>query len=86
MIKPEYFGTFEDGSLLYRRYSDEGLMIRKVGTDEVYVEAIDAEDAPCEYEETDIVITINVESTPHEYEETDVAIATNGEITDGEEE
>ena len=63
MIKPEYFGTFEDGSPLYRRYSDEGLMIRKVGTDEVYVEAIDAEYAPCEYEETDVAIATNGEIT-----------------------
>ena len=33
-----------------------GLMIRKVGTNEVYESAIDIESAPYEYEETDITI------------------------------
>jgi hypothetical protein len=33
-----------------------GFMIRKAGTDEIYSEAIDVEDAPFTYEETDIPI------------------------------
>lgn len=52
MIKKEFYTTREDGVNLYRTYSDEGYYIRKVGTDEVYSEAIDIEDAPYEYEET----------------------------------
>lgn len=52
MIKKEFYITREDGVNLYRTYSDEGYYIRKVGTDEVYSEAIDIEDAPYEYEET----------------------------------
>lgn len=52
MIKKEFYITREDGVNLYRTYSDEGYYIRKVGTDEVYSEAIDIEDASYEYEET----------------------------------
>lgn len=53
MIKREFFETRADGVDLYRTFSDEGLQIRKVGTDEVYDEAIDVEHAPYTYEETD---------------------------------
>lgn len=56
MIVKDFFRVREDGVLLYRTYSDEGFYIRKVGTDEVYSEAIDVENAPYEYEETDIPI------------------------------
>ena len=52
MIKKEFYRTREDGVNLYRTYSDEGYYIRKVGTDEVYNEAIDIEDASYTYEET----------------------------------
>ena len=53
-IITEYFKTRADGVVLNRTYSDKGLQIRKVGTDEVYDEAIDIEDAPYTYEETEI--------------------------------
>jgi hypothetical protein len=53
MIVREYFDTRSDGVRLYRTYSDKNLYIRKVGTDEVYSEAVDVEDAPYTYEETD---------------------------------
>lgn len=53
MIVREYFDTRKDGVRLYRTYSDKNLYIRKVGTDEVYSEAVDVEDAPYTYEETD---------------------------------
>lgn len=53
MIVREYYTTREDGVRLYRTYSDKNLYIRKVGTDEVYSEAIDVEDAPYTYEETE---------------------------------
>lgn len=56
MIVREYYTTREDGVRLYRTYSDKNLYIRKVGTDEVYSEAIDVEDAPYTYEETEYKI------------------------------
>lgn len=52
MIKREFYKTRKDGVNLYKTYSDENYKIRKIGTDEVYDEAIDVEDAPYEYEET----------------------------------
>ncbi len=54
MVIKEFYKTRNDGVDLYRSYSDTGLRIRKVGTDEVYDEAIDIADAPYTYEETDI--------------------------------
>jgi hypothetical protein len=56
MIVKEFFRTRKDGVNLYRTYSDADLKIRKVGTDEIYDEAIDIEGAPYTYEETDIPI------------------------------
>lgn len=58
MIKPkEFFMTRADGVKLYRTYSDRGVKIRKVNTDEQpYVEAIDVESVNYTYEETDIPI------------------------------
>ena len=53
MVIKEFYRTREDGVNLNRTYSDQGLKIRKVGTDEVYDEAIDIENAPYTYEETD---------------------------------
>lgn len=53
MITKEFYITRKDGVNLYRTYSTEGLKIRKVGTDEVYDEAIDVQGASYEYEETD---------------------------------
>lgn len=43
-----------------RTYSDAGFMIRKLGTEEVYSEAIDLLDAPYEYEETDILYQLEL--------------------------
>ncbi len=53
MIKKEYFTTRKDGVKLYKTYSDSGFYIRKVGTEEVYDEAIDVQSATFEYEETE---------------------------------
>jgi hypothetical protein len=53
MIVREFYRVREDGVTLYRTYSDANLMIRKVGTEEVYSEAIDVESAPYTYEETE---------------------------------
>lgn len=53
MIIKEYFRTREDGVRLFKSYSDNGVYIHKIGTDEEYSEAIDIEGSPYEYEETD---------------------------------
>jgi hypothetical protein len=53
-IIKEFYKTRQDGVNLFRTYSDEGKQIRKVGTDEVYDEAIDVENVPYIYEETDM--------------------------------
>lgn len=57
----EYFKTRNDGVVLNRVYSDQDVMIRKVGTDEVYEEAVDVENAPWTYEETDQAIELTAE-------------------------
>ena len=56
MIVREFYKIREDGKALFITYSDEDFQIRKVGTDEVYDEAIDVENVPYAYEETDIPI------------------------------
>lgn len=56
MIKREFFRIREDGVILYRTYSDANLYIRKVGTNEVYSDAVDVSNAPYTYEETNDVI------------------------------
>ena len=56
MIVRVFYRTRKDGVDLYRTYSDEGLKIQKVGTDEIYDEAIDIDGAPYTYVETDIPI------------------------------
>lgn len=53
MIVKEFYRTRKDGVKLYKTYSDANKYIYKLGTEEVYSEAIDVEDAPYEYEETD---------------------------------
>ena len=54
MLVKEFYRKREDGKDLFKTYSDENFMIRKVGTDELYEVAIDVESY--EYEETDIKI------------------------------
>lgn len=56
MIIKEFYKTRADGVNLYRSYSDVGMQIRKINTDEIYDEAIDIADTPFEYEETEIPI------------------------------
>lgn len=56
MIIKEYFTTRKDGVKLYKTYSDGGFYIKKIGTEEVYDEAIDVEGAPYTYEETETTI------------------------------
>ena len=52
MIKREFYKERNDGVKLYKTYSDENYRIQKVGTDEIYDEAIDIENTSFEYEET----------------------------------
>jgi len=52
MLKKEFYITREDGVNLYKNYSDLKLKIKKIGTNEIYDEAIDVENANFEYEET----------------------------------
>lgn len=60
-IDTKFYKTREDGVNLFRTYSDAGLMIRKVGTDEApYTEAIDVEGIGYTYEETSIAIDEDV--------------------------
>lgn len=54
MIIKGFYQKRQDGVNLYRTYSDKGVQIRKIGTNEIYDEAIDVENAPFVYEETDI--------------------------------
>lgn len=53
MTVREFYKERTDGVKLYRTYSDAKKYIKKVGTDEEYIEAIDIEGAPYEYVETD---------------------------------
>lgn len=53
MIVKEYYATRSDGVKLYKSYSDNNKIIRKVGTSEEYDSAIDIETANYVYEETD---------------------------------
>lgn len=56
MVIKEFYKTRSDGVALVRTSSDKHEFLRKVGTDEVYSEAIDIESAPYEYVETGDVI------------------------------
>lgn len=54
MIRKVLYGTRKDGMKLYKTYSDNGMMIKKIGTKEIYKEAIDVERSPFVYIETNI--------------------------------
>jgi hypothetical protein len=53
MIVREFYEKRFDGVNLYRTYSDEGFYIKQFQTGNIYSEAIDVEDAPYTYSETD---------------------------------
>lgn len=53
MVIVDFWRTRKDGTNLYRTYSDEGKKIAKVGTDEVYDDAIDIEGSDYIYKEID---------------------------------
>ena len=52
MLIRELYDTREDGVKLYRTYSDENYFIRKIGTNQFYEDALDIENTPFEYAET----------------------------------
>lgn len=56
MIVKEFFETREDGVNLYHIYSDTNHYIIQSGTNAVYADVIDVENAGFEYTESDIVI------------------------------
>ena len=60
MIKREFYKERNDGVKLYKTYSDENYRIQKVGTDEIYDEAIDVFPIQYNYEETDEKIEVEV--------------------------
>ena len=53
MIVSEYYKTRKDGISLYKTYSDEQFKIKQLPTEIIYDEAIDVEEAPYTYVETD---------------------------------
>ena len=65
MIKREFYKTRSDGVNLYKTYSDSNYLIKQVETNSLYQEAIDIENAPYNYEETDILI--EEEATEQDY-------------------
>ena len=73
MIVREFYRQRKDGVNLYITYSDAGLYIVQNETGEEYTEAIDVENAPYTYSETER--SIEVESAENEkneqYQKTD---------------
>lgn len=56
MVVRDFYKTRKDGVNLYRTYSDEGKMLLQNETGIEYAEAIDVEDAPYTYSETDKLV------------------------------
>ena len=79
MIKTEYFMTREDGVNLIRTYSDKNYYIQKVGTNEIYAEAIDVDFVTWTYEET----TTKIEDEEFGESEIDPNEATVADYQDG---
>lgn len=69
MIVKEFYATRKDGVNLYRTYSDEGFYILQNETNIEYSEAVDVENAPYTYTETDKPIETGdpVEATEKDY-------------------
>lgn len=61
MVIREFYKQRNDGVNLYRSYSDKNVLIQKVGTNELYWEAIDVENATYRYVETNIKKDENTE-------------------------
>ena len=65
-IVRDFYKTRADGVNLFRTYSDEGFYIRQNPTGIEYGEAIDVENAPYTYEETDKPIEGDTEEATEE--------------------
>ena len=63
MVVKEFYTTRTDGVNLYRTFSDKNLYIKKIGTDEIYVDAIDVAGSEYTYEETDLQLPTESEIT-----------------------
>lgn len=63
MVVKEFHTTRTDGVKLYRTFSDKNLYIKKIGTDEVYVDAVDVAGSEYTYEETDLQLPTETEIT-----------------------
>jgi hypothetical protein len=62
MVIKEFYRTREDGVNLYRNYSDTGHYIIQIETGVEYADAIDVENAPYTYAETDKLIPVEEEN------------------------
>ena len=62
MIIKEFYRTRQDNVNLYKTYSDQNLKIQKVGTNEIYAEAIDIESSTNTYIETNEPIEEEVDN------------------------
>lgn len=56
MIVREFYEVRSDGVRLFKTYSDSGLMIKQNESGNIYSEAVDVENAPFTYSETDELI------------------------------
>lgn len=61
MLIREFYGTRKDGVKLYKSYSDQNFYILQNETGVEYSEAIDVENAPYTYTETDKPIEVSEE-------------------------
>ena len=69
MIITEHYKTRKDGVILNRTYSDAGLYIIQNETNIEYAEAVDVENAPYTYTETDKPIEAEADATDADYQE-----------------
>ena len=67
MIIREFYLTREDGVNLFRNYSDEGFYILQNETGIEYSEAVDVEDAPYTYSESERLVEVEDEATEADY-------------------
>ena len=70
MIRKEFFMKRADGINLYRTYSDEDKYIIQIDTGIIYEDAVDVENSPHTYEETDEIINFE-EKEVNEYGDND---------------
>ena len=58
MIVKEFYRTRKDGVKLYRYFSNQNLVMEQLPTGIEYDEAIDVENAPYTYKETDKLVSL----------------------------